>query len=1302
MTVLRLSNYSRYIQAMFILGFPTATSSQVVIDNSFSKNQELAGPNFHISEDFGKIIGNNLFHSFDEFNLHKGQSAIFTGPNSIENILGRVTGSNVSKINGIIRSEINDANLYLLNPNGFIFGKNAMINVKGSLTISTRNNIKLGKNGNFNALSPKQSLLVSAKPEAFGFLGGNPEGTIKLSGAHITLSGKNKHLGLNSANLIVENNTKINANEGANIKIESDNFNVTNESVIQTNTKSDVNAGNINVDAISTKVTGGLISADSNGTGNAGSISIHSKVFIINNDTANASVISSNTHFLNRNDIGGKGGEVLIASDSINIKSGGFLEVESHGSGRGGALTLQAEILEIDGGKLTGSTYQTGEGGEINIMADNISLNNSGYIESNAHGQGNGGVTNIQPRSENTDLLLNIRNQGRISSATFGDSIGGTIDIKANILNMEYASISTDAQSSTSSSTLGGSIKIQADRVILGNLSSIASNTSGKGNAGQVYINSNHLSLDSAIITSNSYSASTEQSGGNAGLVKIDTKRLNLRSNSNIQGSSISTDTYGLGNAGRIEIDADKIYVESAGLVSSKGVTTLSSIESTTFSTDDSAGRGGDILIEANEINVKQYGRIITGTEGEGDAGYMRLETDELLVGGERSSISGRTGQEAGVDIWGQSLDWLEGTGGDVNIKASTTKLYDGGRITTQSFANGNSGNLNIDTENISIENNSYIIASSLHDGKGGSIGIITDNLSLKSNSSIESVSYGNGEAGNIRIISNSIESDNNFSLSNSFISSSSQGHGNAGDIRLESDIIFLDNTSIQSSALFRGVNAGNAGAINMSAKNMQLSDNSKIVTSTEGPGNAGNILLKGNAIKIHDSHIASDTDSVSRRPVGGNAGSINIKSQLVEIISGSSISSKTSGMGDAGNVNFISNILSIYGNSEAHTIINTSTSFGESSPLIIAPGGVGGNIKFDSKKVEIMGNSMVSVESTGNAPGGNLTINSDEISISGLGTQITGRSGYPYKTKQWENFTKATGAGGIININSKILNIQDSAQITVETTGLGIGGELNILGDLISISEKSTISASTKYKGTGGSINISGNSITISNKSSIESSSINNGLAGSLNIHANLSLELKMSSNISATSIKGNGGNVGITGKENIIFSNSNVSASAAIDGGSVNLISPGYVWISKSSISAEAGNDGGNLNIENPKTLALHSGDIVANAVFGTGGNISIISDAYLPSQDSIISASSEFGLQGVVVIETPDTDIGSGLITLPDSLESNEVKLIDRCTLSMSGNLSSFFLNGNGGVPIWSHSILPPSSYNDTIEL
>ena len=120
MNVLKLSNYSRYIQAMFILGLPTATSSQVVIDNSFSNNQELTGPNFHISAEFGNIIGNNLFHSFDEFNLHKGQSATFTGPNSIENILGRVTGSNVSKINGIIRSEINDANLYLLNPNGFI------------------------------------------------------------------------------------------------------------------------------------------------------------------------------------------------------------------------------------------------------------------------------------------------------------------------------------------------------------------------------------------------------------------------------------------------------------------------------------------------------------------------------------------------------------------------------------------------------------------------------------------------------------------------------------------------------------------------------------------------------------------------------------------------------------------------------------------------------------------------------------------------------------------------------------------------------------------------------------------------------------------------------------------------------------------------------------------------------------------------------------------------------------------------------------------------------------------------------
>ncbi|MEE2615090.1 MAG: filamentous hemagglutinin N-terminal domain-containing protein, partial [Verrucomicrobiota bacterium] len=158
---------------------------QVVVDNSFGSAGVLSGPNFKIPDALGKTVEGNLFHSFSEFSLQTGQSATFTGPDSIQNILGRVTGGKVSEIDGLIQSEISDANLYLLNPNGFLFGKNAKVDVDGSFTVSTRESLKLGGDGSFNAVNPDQSVFTSAAPDAFGFLGDNPGGAIRFSGSKL-------------------------------------------------------------------------------------------------------------------------------------------------------------------------------------------------------------------------------------------------------------------------------------------------------------------------------------------------------------------------------------------------------------------------------------------------------------------------------------------------------------------------------------------------------------------------------------------------------------------------------------------------------------------------------------------------------------------------------------------------------------------------------------------------------------------------------------------------------------------------------------------------------------------------------------------------------------------------------------------------------------------------------------------------------------------------------------------------------------------------------------------------------------
>ena len=83
-------------------------------------------------------------------------------------------------------------------------------------------------------------------------------------------------------------------------------------------------------------------------------------------------------------------------------------------------------------------------------------------------------------------------------------------------------------------------------------------------------------------------------------------------------------------------------------------------------------------------------------------------------------------------------------------------------------------------------------------------------------------------------------------------------------------------------------------------------------------------------------------------------------------------------------------------------------------------------------------------------------------------------------------------------------------------------------------------------------------------------------------------------------------------------------------------------------------------------------------------------------MPSMDTAITASSEYGVQGVVEIDTVETDIGSGLVVLPQTLVSKNINLAERCALLLAGDISSFFLNGDGGVPVWSDVNYVPSVF------
>jgi filamentous hemagglutinin family protein len=117
-----------------VLSFTTSSAgiAQVVTDGTTGPGQALSGPDYAIDADLGTQAGSNLFHSFEEFSIRTGESATFSGPGNIENVIGRVTGGDVSSIDGRLASSIPEADLWLFNPAGVVFGLNATLDLTGS------------------------------------------------------------------------------------------------------------------------------------------------------------------------------------------------------------------------------------------------------------------------------------------------------------------------------------------------------------------------------------------------------------------------------------------------------------------------------------------------------------------------------------------------------------------------------------------------------------------------------------------------------------------------------------------------------------------------------------------------------------------------------------------------------------------------------------------------------------------------------------------------------------------------------------------------------------------------------------------------------------------------------------------------------------------------------------------------------------------------------------------------------------------------------------------------------------------
>ena len=185
---------SLWLFAAALAAFPAAAQNQglVVRDGTLGEGPLEVGPDpldpttsYLITPQMGERSGDNLFHSFARFGIGVDETATFTGPDGIDNVISRVTGGVESRIDGTLRSTIEGADVWLLNPSGVVFGAGAELDVPGSFHASTANYVAFeGGLERFYTDGRPSSVLSTARPEAFGLLG-SEAGPISVTGARL-------------------------------------------------------------------------------------------------------------------------------------------------------------------------------------------------------------------------------------------------------------------------------------------------------------------------------------------------------------------------------------------------------------------------------------------------------------------------------------------------------------------------------------------------------------------------------------------------------------------------------------------------------------------------------------------------------------------------------------------------------------------------------------------------------------------------------------------------------------------------------------------------------------------------------------------------------------------------------------------------------------------------------------------------------------------------------------------------------------------------------------------------------------
>jgi filamentous hemagglutinin family protein len=538
-----------------LLLFSANLYAEVVTDGSLGPAQNLQGPDYQIGADLGEQHGPNLFHSFQKFNLESNDSATFSGPNTIENVISRVTGGNPSNIDGTIRSLIPNADFFFLNPYGIVFGPNASLDVPGSFHASTAHYLLLGENERFYSSLGNESILSVASPTAFGFLG-NETQSIEVNQSSLTVN-KDKMLSLVGGDLIINEATLF------------------------------AESGQINLVAVGDVET--LIPFTASELAQK-TFGLQGEIRLTMSESKAAELWENDLEekpvFGNIDVSGDGGGQVFIRGGQFYAKSG-FIFADTYGdrSDAGIDIAVEGEVILEDGAIITAENDSGSSVGQITINAKEA-LILSGINEQIAD--------KIKKENRDADLDELLESASGIFTDNLGTGTGGDIRITTPSLSIDTGLIGT----ATRGSGKAGDIWIDAFQIELDRNGIIEAQTVGDGQGGTLTIRA----TEALSLTGDSILSVASEGSGNTGHIEIETSELALSDYSEINSFSFLT------GGGNITLNVrDRLHM-----------TDNSWIIANTFG-GQKQDSGGNITIGNPKIFILDKGQILAGAvEGDG------------------------------------------------------------------------------------------------------------------------------------------------------------------------------------------------------------------------------------------------------------------------------------------------------------------------------------------------------------------------------------------------------------------------------------------------------------------------------------------------------------------------------------------------------------------------------------------------------------------------------------------------------------------------------------------------------------